>query len=200
MTGHRPVLASGSATRRALLRSAGVEFDVRVEGVDETAIIDSLKAEGVQPEEIARTLAETKALRAGRHEPDRVTIGCDQLLVCDGEIMVKAASLDAARRTLGFLRGRSHDLVSSCVVAMGSRSVWHATRRATLTMRSFSDDFLDAYLSRNWPAVSSSVGCYRVEEEGIQLFSAVDGDHATILGLPLLDLLEYLRVRGDLAR
>ena len=200
MIERRPVLASGSATRRAMLRRAGVAVDVRVEGIDETAIIDSLREEGVQPDEIARTLAETKAIRAGRHEPDRVTIGCDQLLVCEGRIFVKAASVDAARRTLTSLRGRSHDLISSCVVALGSRSVWHATRRATLTMRAFSDDFLDAYLARNWPAVGSSVGCYLVEEEGIQLFSGIDGDHATILGLPLLDLLGYLRARGLLPR
>ena len=194
------VLASGSATRRGLLERSGVDVDVRVPGIDEAMVTESLVRDQVEPEDIAVCLAEMKALRVGTREPEHVVVGCDQVLWSGGRVFHKAGSIDEARNVLLELRGRSHSLVSAAVAVIGGARTWHATSRAELVMRDFSDSFLESYLARNWPRIQGSVGCYRLEEEGVQLMARVRGDLFAIMGMPLIELLGYLRVRGVLPR
>ena len=194
------VLASGSATRKDLLERSGVGVDVRIPGIDEAMVTDSLVRDQVKPEDIAVCLAEMKALRIGSREPEQVVVGCDQILWSSGRVFHKARNVGDARNVLLELRGRPHSLISAAVVFIGGARVWHAISRAELVMREFSDSFLDSYLARNWPGVQSSVGCYRLEDEGVQLMAHVRGDPFAIMGMPLIELLEYLRVRGVLPR
>ncbi len=194
------VLASGSATRKGLLERSGVDVDVRVPGIDEAVVTESLIRDQVKPEDIAVRLAELKALRVGSREPEHVVVGCDQVLWSGGRMFHKAGSIDEARNVLLELRGRSHSLVSAAVAVIGGARTWHAISRAELVMRDFSDSFLESYLARNWPRIKGSVGCYRLEEEGVQLMARVRGDLFAIMGMPLIELLEYLRVRGVVPR
>jgi septum formation protein len=193
------VLASKSAARRAVLEAAGVPFEVAVAGVDEEAMKASLLADGVTPREIADALAELKAIRVSRSRPDLV-IGADQTLELDGQLYDKAETLEAARARLKLLRGKPHKLHSAVVVAKEGTPIWREVVTATLTMRDFSDDFLEGYLAREGEAALGSVGCYRLEDLGAQLFSRIEGDYFAILGLPLLGLLELLRNHQVLAR
>lgn len=193
------ILASGSKARRDMLNAAGVTFETAAAKVDEAAIKASLLAEGAKPHDIVDALAEYKALRiAGRH-PDALVIGSDQILICDGEIFDKATSVEVAREKLIALRGKPHQLLSAAVIFENGRPVWRTVGRAQLFMREFSDEFLDGYLARNENAALSSVGCYHLEAEGVQLFSRVQGDYFTVLGFPLLDVLQFLRSRGLIA-
>ena len=194
------VLASGSATRKDLLERSGVGVDIRIPGIDEAMVTDSLVRDQAKPEDIAVCLAEMKALRIGSREPEQVVVGCDQILWSNGRVFHKARNVGDARNVLLELRGRPHSLISAAVVFIGGTRVWHAISRAELVMREFSDSFLDSYLARNWPGVQSSVGCYRLEDEGVQLMAHVRGDLFAIMGMPLIELLEYLRVRGVLPR
>ncbi len=194
------VLASGSATRKDLLERSGVGVDVRVPGIDEAMVTDSLVRDQAKPEDIAVCLAEMKALRIGSQEPEQVIVGCDQILWSNGRVFHKARNVGDARNVLLELRGRPHSLISAAVVVIGGARVWHAISRAELVMREFSTLFLDSYLARNWPGVQGSVGCYRLEDEGVQLMAQVRGDLFAIMGMPLVELLEYLRVRGILPR
>lgn len=191
------VLASGSATRRALLEAAGVDIVVRPAEVDEAAIRDRMLAAdaNVSHESIAMTLAAEKAKAVGTSEPDALVIGADQVLSCDGRLFEKPASVAEARMQLLALRGKTHALHSAVALARGGTVLWHETATARLTMRAFSEAALDAYLARAGDAVTTSVGAYRIEGPAIQLFEAIDGDHATILGMPLLPLLAELRRR-----
>jgi septum formation protein len=189
----RLVLASKSASRAALLRGANVAFEMAGSGVDEAAA--KARMAGDTPKDVAGALAAEKALAvAARGEG--LVIGADQTLELDGRLYDKAASLAEARERLTELRGRTHQLHSAVVVAEGARVVWGETVSAALTMRGFSDAFLDGYLARNAGAALASVGCYQLEGEGVQLFERVDGDYFTILGLPMFGLLGYLRERG----
>ena len=194
------VLASRSTTRKDLLERSGIEVDVRIPGVDEAMVTESLVRDQVEPEDIAVCLAEMKALRIGSRERERVVVGCDQILWSGGRVFHKARDIDDARNVLMELRGRPHSLVSAAVVVIGGARVWHAISRAELVMREFSDAFLDSYLARNWPGIRGSVGCYMLEDEGVQLMAHVRGDLFAIMGMPLIELLEYLRVRGVLPR
>ncbi len=194
------ILASGSATRKGLLERSGVDVDVRVPGIDEAMVTESLVHDQVKPEDIAVCLAEMKALGVGSREPGHVVVGCDQVLWSGGRVFHKAGGIDEARKILLELRGRSHSLVSAAVAVIGGARTWHAISRAELVMRDFSDSFLESYLARNWPRIQGSVGCYRLEEEGVQLMARVRGDLFAIMGMPLIELLEYLRVRGALPR
>ena len=191
----RIVLASGSAIRDTLLRGAGVAFDVIPPRADEEAAKAKLVAEGASPEKVAAMLAALKAMDVAAREKGLV-IGCDQTLDLDGELIGKAVDLAEARYRLLQLRGRRHRLHSAVVVAEKGAPVWRASRTAHLSMRVFSEAFLDGYLERQGAKILSSVGCYQLEGEGVQLFDAIDGDYFTILGLPLLALLEFLRERG----
>lgn len=190
------VLASGSQIRGALLREAGVDFTTDVPRVDEESILLSLQAEGAKPGDIADTLAEYKARRIADRHPASVVIAADQVLTCNGQVYSKPKSIDEAREHLKSLRGQGHQLLSAVMVYEGAKPVWRHTGRAQLVMRDFSDSFLENYLAKAGDTVLSSVGCYQLENIGVTLFSRVQGDYFTILGLPLLELLDFLRSRG----
>jgi septum formation protein len=190
-------LASKSSARAALLAGAGVRFDTVGSGVDETSVKDGLLAEGAPPRDVADILAELKATRVSGRRPGLV-IGSDQTLELDGALIDKAETLDEARARLISLRGRIHLLHSAVVVARDGAPIWREVKTARMSMRSFSDAWLDGYLAREGEHLLGSVGCYRLEAEGVQLFDRIDGDYFTILGLPLLGLLDLLRNHGAL--
>ena len=192
------VLASKSASRSAMLRAAGVAFETAGAGVDEAAAKAELLAKGAGPREIAEHLARLKALAVSAGRPGLV-IGADQTLDLDGRLFDKAETCAEARAHLTALRGRAHSLHTAAVVAEDGEIVWRATESPRLTVRGFSDEFLDGYLARGGAALLGSVGCYLLEGEGAQLFERIEGDYFAVLGLPLLPLLEFLRSRGALA-
>jgi len=195
------VLASASATRARLLRDAAVPFTVEPAVVDEGELREGLAAAGARVEDAATALAELKALRVARGRGDAVLVlGCDQILECEGEWLGKPADLAAARDQLLRLYGRRHRLVTAGVMIRAGSRVWHRVETADLWMRHFSESFLDSYLERAGADVMQSVGAYRIEGPGIQLFARIEGDFFTILGLPLLSLLQALRDQGVLAR
>ena len=192
------VLASTSTARSALLRSAGVSFETEAPGVDESGPKAKLVSEGAAPKKVAEMLAALKAMAVSSRRSGLV-IGADQTLDLDGELIDKAADVEEARYRLLQLRGRRHQLHSAVVVAQNGAPLWRLTGTATLSMRVFTPEFLDGYMARNAGALTSSVGAYQIEGEGAQLFDAIEGDYFTILGLPLLPLLEFLRGAGVLA-
>lgn len=191
------LLASKSAARCAILKAAGVEFETQSPVVDEEAAKTSLAVEGLNPRDMADALAEMKALKVSRRSGGLV-IGADQTLDLDGALIDKAPTMLAARERLLVLRGRRHKLHSAVVVALDGVVIWRQVETATLTMRSFSDVFLDQYLAAEGDEVLRCVGCYRLEGQGAQLFERIDGDYFSILGLPLLGLLDLLRRYGAL--
>ncbi|MEM7727941.1 MAG: nucleoside triphosphate pyrophosphatase [Pseudomonadota bacterium] len=191
----RLILASGSAIRREIMEGAGLDFDVVVRPVDEAAIKSAMFADGARPREIADALAEAKALRVSRQQ-DGLVIGADQVMVMEGELFDKPESLDGARERLRAMRGRRHELVGGVVVAQGGAPVWRHVSETKLWVRYFSDAFLEDYLAREGERVTKSVGAYRFEGPGAQLFERVEGDFFSILGLSLLPLLQYLRDCG----
>jgi septum formation protein len=189
------ILASASPSRRQLLASAGLSFDVAPAGIDEDEVKRSLGSRAT-PQELASTLAEMKALRVSAKHPEAMVIGADSTLACNGRMFDKPPTIDAARKQLQALRGQTHELFSSVVVARGGQRLWHWSERARLTMRPFNDAFIDIYLARAGTAVLASVGAYQLEGLGAHLFTRVDGDYFTILGLPLLPLLSFLAGHG----
>lgn len=193
------VLASGSRTRAEMLERAGVRVTLAPAAVDEEEIKLAARAEGAPVEDVAEALAELKAQRVTRKHPGALVIGADQMLECEGRWFDKPADRDAARAQLQDLRGRTHRLVSCAVVIRDGERLWHQVDRARLTMRPFSDAFLDSYLNAAGDDVLGAVGAYHLEGLGAQLFHRVDGDFFTILGLPLLPLLGFLRVHGVIA-
>lgn len=194
------ILASGSVTRQSMLKAAGVDFQVQVLPVDEAGIKSAMAQETNNPARVAETLAEMKAQRVSLKNPGALVIGADQMLDCDGIWFDKPANRHQAAEQLRRLRGKTHRLTSSVVALRDGRLLWHHSETAQLTMRDFSDAFLDDYLVRAGDGVLSSVGAYQLEGRGAQLFMMVDGDHFTILGLPLLALLDFLRENGELIR
>lgn len=193
------ILASTSRSRRMLLEDAGVSFTARSPGVDEDAAKAGLLAEGAGPRRVAEVLAGLKAMAVSHGMPGLV-IGADQTLELDGRLVDKAADMDEARGRLKAMRGARHHLHSAVVVASGGQPVWETVQTATLHVRDFSDAFLDAYLARAGEEVLGSVGCYQLEGLGVQLFDRIEGDYFTILGLPMLGLLDFLRGQGALDR
>lgn len=192
----RLMLASGSAARRALLAAAGLRVSVQPVALDEAALRDADRAAGVPPDDAAMRLAELKA--AGVPDPGALVIGADQILVCDGVWHAKPSDPDAAREQLRRLRGRTHTLHTAVACRQDGATIWRHLARPRLTMRDFSDEFLDAYLRAEGEQVTATVGGYRLEGPGLQLFAHVEGEHAAILGLPMLALIEFLRRRGVL--
>ncbi len=193
-------LASTSPIRLQLLQAAGLVVEVAAPRVDEASARDALLAEGAAPRDIADTLAGMKARKLADRRPGDLVLGCDQVLDLDGTVLSKPESPDEARDQLRRLRGRSHRLYSAIVAYEDARPVWRHVAEARLTMHQISDAYLDDYVTRNWDSVRHSVGCYKIEQEGVRLFSAITGDHFTILGLPLLPLLAWLGTRGMIAQ
>jgi septum formation protein len=191
------VLASKSPTRSALLSGAGIDFETVSPGVDEDAVKAGLLAEGASVRDIADALAELKALKISNSRPGFI-IGADQTLELDGALYDKVDTVDAARARLRLLRGKSHKLHAAVVVANNGAAIWRDLVTVSLTMRLFTDAFLEDYLATEGPNALGSVGCYRLEGPGAQLFSKIDGDYFAILGLPMLGLLDLLRRHGAL--
>jgi septum formation protein len=190
------ILASSSETRLRLLRAAGLPVSAQPARIDEEAIRAGLEAEDATPRDIADTLAEMKARKIADKVSGAVVIGCDQVLDFKGRSWGKPATPQAARAQLLALRGQRHQLLSAVVLYYDGQPQWRHVGTVRLTMRDFSDAWLEGYLSRNWESLRHSAGGYMLEEEGVRLFSAVEGDYFTVLGLPLLPLLGYLGQRG----
>ena len=191
------LLASQSASRKAMLAAAGVPFSAEAAGVDEESIKQAMLGEGADARRLADALAEIKAIKVSRRHPTALVLGCDSTVAAaDGTLIDKATTREESAAQLRMLAGSTHKLISAAVVAQGGVPVWRYVDTAKLTMRDFSDAFLESYLDAEWPAIGGCVGGYRLEGPGVQLFSRIDGDHFPILGLPLLPLLDWLRVRG----
>jgi septum formation protein len=185
------VLASASLARRRLLSAAGLEFEACATGIDEAAVKDEARLLEATAESTALRLARLKAQAVDR--PGALVIGCDQILVCDGQWFDKPATLDAARLQLRRLRGRPHVLATATAALRDGVELWRHVATPRLTMRPFTDAFLELYLAAEAGHVLGSVGAYRLEGPGVQLFDSIEGDHSAILGLPLLPLLGFLR-------
>jgi septum formation protein len=192
----RLVLASASVARRALLEAAGLRFEVVPADIDEAAIRQRERAAGGDAGQAALALAFAKAASVVEQRPDALVVGADQILVCDGAWFDKPPDLTQARAQLLGLRGREHVLETGLVLMRGRDMLLRHLARPRLTMRRFSDAFLDDYLQAEGVAVLGSVGCYRLEQLGLLLFDAVDGEHSAIVGLPMLVLLHALREIG----
>ena len=188
------ILASQSTARAGLLAAAGLRFAARPARVDEAAIKQACRAEGLDAADTALTLAGLKAERV--HDPDALVIGADQLLVCGEDWFDKPADVDGARGHLRALRGQTHRLVTAVVCMRGGHEVWRHITEPRLRMRDFSDAFLDSYLAAEGDAILACVGAYRLEAMGLHLFDGIQGEHSAILGLPMLPLLGFLRQHG----
>jgi septum formation protein len=194
------VLASQSASRRAMLTAAQVPFEALSPQVDEEAAKEALRADGLDARALADALAELKALRVSRRVPGALVLGCDQTLSLeDGSMIDKAVDREDAARILRLLSGRVHHLHSAAVMALNGEAIWRHVERVRMTVRPLSEGFIDAYLDADWEQLRWCVGCYRIEGPGAQLFSRVEGSQFAIQGLPLFPLLDFLRVRGVLA-
>ncbi|MEE2661910.1 MAG: Maf family protein [Pseudomonadota bacterium] len=191
------VLASSSASRQKLLDGAGIPHSVEPSKVDEEEVKRSMREAGRTGIELAEALAELKAMTISRKQPGKLVLGADQILDCDGKTFDKPRNSAIAAEHLRFLRGKSHQLISYAVIVQDNVRVWSAVETAKITIRSnLSDQFIDNYITRCGLDILSTVGVYKAESLGAQLFSKVQGSHYTILGLPLLPLLHYLRETG----
>jgi len=192
----RLVLASQSASRRAMLDAAGVPHDAIPAYVDEDAAKIALRAEGAPPRAIADALAELKALRISQSVPGALVLGSDSLVAFeDGTTLDKPESREQAAEHLRLMSGKRHDLISAAVIAENGQPVWRVVDRAKMFVRPLSESFIEQYLDLEWPVIAGCVGCFRIEGLGVQLFSRIEGSHFTVLGMPLLPVLDYLRVR-----
>ncbi len=190
------ILASASEARRRMLVAAGVQITLSPSRLDEDGLRQALAHDGASPRDMADALAEMKARKAADRHPGAVVLGSDQILEFEGAVLCKTETHHAARAQLTSLRGKTHTLWAAAVIYHRQQPIWRTMGEARLTMRNFSDAYLDAYLDRNWPDVAGSVGAYHIEGEGARLFSAISGDHFTILGLPIIPVLGYLSDRG----
>ena len=193
------ILASGSKVRADLLRAAAVDFEIVRPLADEEELKIGLREQGLSPADQALALAEGKCLSVARTRPG-IVIGADQILCFQGEAIDKAADVAEARTRLLAMRGCEHQLLSGVVIAKDGEVVWRNQAVSRLWMRDFSEDYLDGYLQRCGAQALSSVGCYQLENEGVQLFSRIEGDYFAILGLPLLDVLTALRELGAITK
>lgn len=194
------ILASGSEIRAHLLRQAAVPFEIAQPRVDEEMIRAALLEEAASPRDVADTLAEIKARKISDKNPGALVLGCDQVLDHRGQIVSKPETPSDALAQLMALQGDRHTLLSAAVICEDGKPIWRHVGVARLRMHDVTQDYLAAYIDRNWESIRHSVGGYKLEEEGVRLFSRVDGDYFTVLGLPLLELLSYLTLRGDLQR
>lgn len=196
MTERPLILASASEIRATLLRNAGLVVQALPARVDEAAIRDALLAEGATPRDIADTLAESKARKLADRHPGDLVLGCDQVLEFRHQSWSKPETPADALLQLQALRGQTHKLLSAAVLYDRAEPVWRHVAEVRLTMRDASDSYLAAYVERNWDSIRNAVGAYKLEEEGSRLFTQIQGDYFTVLGLPLLPLLNYLAQRG----
>ena len=190
------VLASGSEIRATLLRNAGLEITTEVARIDEETVKASLIAEEASPRDVADTLAELKAQKVAARHPDALVIGCDQVLAFDRALLSKPTSEEEAMDQLRQMRGKTHQLLSAAVIYGEGKPQWRHVGIVRLHMRDVSDAFLESYVTRNWDSIRHAVGGYKLEEEGARLFHRIDGDYFNVLGLPLLEVLSYLTLRG----
>ncbi len=190
-------LASGSKIRAQLLRNAGLDFTIQTSKVDEDSLKDSMRAQGMPPKEQAEYLAEMKAVRVSSQVKGLV-IGADQMMSLNGEGFDKPVDRQDAFDRLKLFSAKAHHLESAIVIAKDGEAIWRHVNRPKLTMRTLSDEFITSYLDQIGEAAYESVGAYQLEGLGVQLFSKIEGDYFSILGLPLIELLTYLRDRGDL--
>ena len=191
------ILASQSASRRAMLEAAGVPFMALAARVDERALEAGLA--GAAPAEVALALAGAKALAVSALHPDRLVLGSDSLVVCAGRRFDKPESRAAAAAHLRLFSGQTMELHSAAALARGGEVLWRGAQVARLAVRTLSETFIENYLTHEWPAVSGCVGVFRIEGRGVQVFEAIEGDHFTVLGMPLLAVLGALRDLGELA-
>jgi septum formation protein len=192
------VLASASASRASLLRAAGVAFQVAPADLDEAALMRDLQAKGAEPAEVAASLAACKALAVARENPGALVLGGDSVVAFEGDLISKCSGMPAAEALLRRLSGNRHLLVSAAALARDGEIVWRHASPVNLTMRRLGEAFLAGYLAAEGPALLSTVGCYRFEGLGAQLFESVEGDYFSVLGLPLLPVLAALRREGVL--
>ena len=192
------ILASASKARADLLRKAGVDIEIAPARIDEDEVKAALRAEGASARDQADLLAEMKALAISRSRPGALVLGADQILDLAGRAFDKPATRAEARDHLLALRGQRHELLSAAVIARDGAPIWRHVGRARLQMRPFTETFLDDYLDRVGDAVTKTVGGYMLEGIGAQLFARVDGDYFTVLGLPLIETLGFLRLHGHL--
>ncbi len=193
------ILASGSEIRATLLRNAGLGVEISPARIDEAMIKAAMLEEGAPPRDIADALAEHKARRVSAKRKDALVLGCDQVAAVDGQLLSKPETPSDAQTQLHQLSGRTHKLLSAAVICKAGQPIWRHVAVVRLTMRKLSDAYVEDYVSRNWASIRHSVGGYKLEEEGVRLFTRIDGDYFAVLGLPLTELLSYLIDRGELA-
>lgn len=192
------ILASKSETRAKMLRQAAVAFQAAAPRVDEDAIKSALLAEQAKPRDIADALAEAKARKVSSKHPDALVLGSDQVLDFQGQLLSKPKSPSEASDQIRAMRGLEHKLFSAAVIYESGKPIWRHVGQVRLFMRDLSDPWIDDYVDRNWDTIQHSVGGYLLEEEGVRLFHRIEGDHFNVLGMPLLEVLSYLTLRGTL--
>lgn len=192
------ILASGSSIRAQLLRQANIPHQVIVARIDEEMIKAALLSEEAPPRDIADALAEMKARKISEKNPGALVLGCDQVLDHRGKLLSKPKTPEQAVAQLTGLRGDRHSLLSAAVIVEDGKPIWRHIGQVRLRMRDASDSYIADYVARNWDSIQHAVGSYKLEEEGVRLFSGVEGDYFNVLGLPLFELMNYLTLRGDL--
>ena len=195
---HSLILASASEIRAQLLRNAGLTIEIRPARIDEEMIRQSLQSEAASPRDVADALAEMKAQKVSLKAPGAMVLGADQVLALKGEIISKPESREEAVEQLKRLSGQIHRLLSALVVYQDGKPLWRHIGEVRLHMHPLTESFIADYVDRNWESIRWSVGGYKLEEEGVRLFSRIEGDYFSVLGLPLIEFLTWLRARGDL--
>lgn len=190
------ILASGSSIRAQLLQQAAVDFTAQVARVDEELVKRALLAEEAPPRDIADALAELKARKISDKNPGAMVLGCDQVLDFEGRLLSKPESAEDALAQLLEMRGKRHMLLSAAVIYRDGQPIWRHVGQVRLRMKMSSDAYLKGYVARNWDSIRHAVGAYKLEEEGVRLFSTIDGDYFNVLGMPLMELLNYLALQG----
>lgn len=190
------ILASGSEIRATLLRKAGLTFQQIIARIDEQSIKDALEADQAPPRDIADALAEMKARKVADKHPEAMVIGCDQVLSFEGVILSKPRDPEDARQQLLAMRTKRHALLSAAVIYHDGRPIWRHVGQVRLRMRDVSDAFITGYVDRNWEQIQHCVGAYQLEAEGVRLFHSIEGDYFHVLGMPLLEILAFLTLRG----
>lgn len=190
------ILASGSSIRAQLLQQAAVDFTVQVARVDEESVKRALLAEEAPPRDIVDALAELKARKISDKNPGAMVLGCDQVLDFEGRLLSKPESAEDALAQLLEMRGKRHMLLSAAVIYRDGQPIWRHVGQVRLRMKMSSDAYLKGYVARNWDSIRHAVGAYKLEEEGVRLFSTIDGDYFNVLGMPLMELLNYLALQG----